>query len=88
MSSLLTKEDVLSIVFNKHEWRMTDFPFGDNKEATIEAMSEYAKQECIAFGKFCVDNAWRINKLVDDELTYTGLHELWEIEKIKHQQSK
>lgn len=49
MSKPLTKEEIMSIVFNKHEWRMADFPFGDDKEAVLESMSEYAKQEAIAF---------------------------------------
>jgi len=54
--STLTKEEMLEVVFNKPEWRMADFPFGDNKEVVLDAMASFAEQECIGFAEWMDKN--------------------------------
>ena len=81
----MTELKVLEITFNKHEWRMADFPFGDTKEATLEAMRYFAKQECIAFARWIPENAYiaedeyYFNSLKDgSKLTFEQLYQLYQ----------
>lgn len=42
-----------------------------------KVLDNLVRDECISFGKFVIKNTYRINQLIDEDLTFNGLYNIY-----------
>ena len=69
----MSKEEILFKISGVKKIHHTTY----NATEVEMAMNEHSRQQSIEYGKWLVNNTYRINPLVDSDITHEGLYTLF-----------